>query len=445
MATKKNRVDLKTQSDVIKNETTALANTKNRVALMVEDVNESSVNWLDDVEVDLSSNSDSKVPTVKAVVDGANQAEQNAKDYADNLALGIWKDVGTYTVNDAGNIDYPSSGGSGPGGAILTGNIWTLKNVTEGVSTINNLPVEYNGTVRALVDNPSPTNDADWAIGDSIDTVPTLQKTIDAGNTWKSEDDGRIEFYNSLNNYIGSILNIGNERIAYEAKESNGVFSAHFSPFQILFESVLGISTFRFKEQSTGMLADNYNTYNGTDFGGLGGDPPPATYDSSLGYIANRSRLRNVVTQIEYLCTHDTPTAAVWVAHPRFVQFRKKITSAEIYSGGNYDIDELPSIIDKAWALESCYGRIINSTIGYDVLDAVRIFADGTSKEQFRSSNSFLGEVGTFQPFDHRTSGTTSGPNIAIGEKIIVTIPGGSTQGDGTLIIYGTAILITPE
>jgi hypothetical protein len=66
----KNRTDLTTQANTIKNETANAANTATRVGTMHVDDIDSEVNWLSDVETDLTSNSDSKIPTVKAVVDG---------------------------------------------------------------------------------------------------------------------------------------------------------------------------------------------------------------------------------------------------------------------------------------------------------------------------------------------------------------------------------------
>jgi hypothetical protein len=66
----KTRANLTTQANIIKNETAPAANTATRVGTMHVDSIDSDVNWLSDVVTDLTSNSDLKVPTVKAVVDG---------------------------------------------------------------------------------------------------------------------------------------------------------------------------------------------------------------------------------------------------------------------------------------------------------------------------------------------------------------------------------------
>lgn len=97
-------------------------------------------------KTDLSSDSDSYYPTVKAV----NTAIALAK-------VGLWNDRGTY---NASSNAFPTSGGSGPGGAILKGDIWTISNS-------GNLPgsndVEPGDTIRALVDSPGNSS-GNWAI-----------------------------------------------------------------------------------------------------------------------------------------------------------------------------------------------------------------------------------------------------------------------------------------
>lgn len=84
-------------------------------------------------------------------------AENNAKAYADSLVVGMWDDRGNW---DASTGIYPNTGGSGPAGARLKGDTYT-------VSVVGTLPtgqvVELGDTLRALVDNPGNTQ-ANWAI-----------------------------------------------------------------------------------------------------------------------------------------------------------------------------------------------------------------------------------------------------------------------------------------
>lgn len=81
-------------------------------------------------------------------------AQQNAIDSA---VVGLYDDRGNY---DASGNTYPSSGGSGDGGAILKGDVWTIS-VAGTLPTGRN--VEVGDLVRALVDSPG-TTESNWAI-----------------------------------------------------------------------------------------------------------------------------------------------------------------------------------------------------------------------------------------------------------------------------------------
>lgn len=92
-------------------------------------------------------------PNTKALVDGL-AAERS---YAEGLVVGLWDDRGNF---DASVNAYPSSGGSGTAGAIMKGDIWTI-------SVAGTLPtgqvVEIGDVVRALVDTPGNTQ-SNWSI-----------------------------------------------------------------------------------------------------------------------------------------------------------------------------------------------------------------------------------------------------------------------------------------
>lgn len=76
-----------------------------------------------------------------------------------NAALvGLWDDRGNY--NASGNT-FPSSSGSGPLGAILKGDIWTISVA----GTLGGVAVNPGDTVRALVDTPGTTS-SNWAIAE---------------------------------------------------------------------------------------------------------------------------------------------------------------------------------------------------------------------------------------------------------------------------------------
>lgn len=101
------------------------------------------------------SSTDSQIPTAKAV-----------NTLVSNAVTGLFNDRGTY---DASGGTFPSSGGSGAGGAIKKGDIWT-------VSVAGTLPgsqaVVPGDTVRAMVDTPGTTV-ANWTIAEANDTQAT--------------------------------------------------------------------------------------------------------------------------------------------------------------------------------------------------------------------------------------------------------------------------------
>jgi len=125
-------------------------------------------------------------------------------------------------VNDRGSYDasvnvFPSTGGSGTGGAILKGNLWTISVAgILGTKTVN-----VGDEIRALSDSPGQTS-ANWAILQvSIGYVPenTANKSTDvtlggaspsdilfsSQKAGKSYIDSGI---NSLRNYINSYIDL---------------------------------------------------------------------------------------------------------------------------------------------------------------------------------------------------------------------------------------------
>lgn len=112
---------------------------------------------------------------------GAGSVDINALkflfDKSDDLVVGLWDDRGNY---DASTSTYPSLGGSGLGGAILKGDVWTITVA----GTIGDKSLLVGDTLRALVDNP--TVDADWVGGKGLQVAiyvteqvftPTLAQT----------------------------------------------------------------------------------------------------------------------------------------------------------------------------------------------------------------------------------------------------------------------------
>jgi hypothetical protein len=91
-----------------------------------------------------------KYPSVKAI-----------KDYTDGLVTGLLDDRGNFDASGVGS-PYPSTGGSGVGGAIKKGDIWFVSVA----GTIGTTVVPVGSSVRALADNPGQTP-SKWDIIDA--------------------------------------------------------------------------------------------------------------------------------------------------------------------------------------------------------------------------------------------------------------------------------------
>jgi hypothetical protein len=92
-----------------------------------------------------------------ATPDQVATAQSNAEAYADSLVVGLLDDRGNY--DPTGTSAYPTTGGSGPSGAILDGDLWMIS--VDG--TIGGIAVTVGDTIRALVDSPAQVA-ANWAI-----------------------------------------------------------------------------------------------------------------------------------------------------------------------------------------------------------------------------------------------------------------------------------------
>ena len=92
-----------------------------------------------------AANSDVLYPSQKA-----------AKTYSDGLAVGLLRDRGNY---DASSNLFPSTGGSGAGGAVKAGDLWYI---SVG-GTLGGTSVLVGYSVRALVDSPAQTS-TNWSI-----------------------------------------------------------------------------------------------------------------------------------------------------------------------------------------------------------------------------------------------------------------------------------------
>jgi hypothetical protein len=84
---------------------------------------------------------------------------QAVKTYADSLVVGLLKDCGNW---DASTNAFPTTGGSGTGGAVKKGNMWYVSVA----GTLGGVAVNVGDSFRALVDAPGQTA-ANWAVLES--------------------------------------------------------------------------------------------------------------------------------------------------------------------------------------------------------------------------------------------------------------------------------------
>jgi hypothetical protein len=105
-------------------------------------------------DVDNTSDVNKPVSTAQAAADAAVLTSANA--FAETLVVGLLNDRGNY---DASTNLFPSTGGSGTGGAIKKGDLWTIN----APGTLGTQPVEIGDLVRALQNAPAQAVNK-WAI-----------------------------------------------------------------------------------------------------------------------------------------------------------------------------------------------------------------------------------------------------------------------------------------
>ena len=119
-------------------------------------------------DISVNSKKLTSVATPTAGTDATN------KTYVDGLVVGLIDDRGNYDAS--GNV-YPSTGGSGTGGAILKGDLWYIS--VAGV--LGGVAVNIGDSVRALVDTPAQTG-SNWNVLESnIGYVP--ENVVNKENT----------------------------------------------------------------------------------------------------------------------------------------------------------------------------------------------------------------------------------------------------------------------
>lgn len=93
--------------------------------------------------------------------------EANAKAYVDSVVVSIYNDRGTWNAS----LDtFPSNGGSGAGGGVKKGDVWTV--IVSG--SPNGMFLDEGDSIRAFIDTPGQVP-ANWILvpkpSDPVTTV----------------------------------------------------------------------------------------------------------------------------------------------------------------------------------------------------------------------------------------------------------------------------------
>ncbi len=259
----------------------------------------------------------------------------------------------------------------------------------------------------------------------TIPTTPTLADVLDLGNTSGLNDivfdatyglqfdnssrlrEGTIDAGLGGNNGIAQICGAG-----YELKWEGGRLYVMGSSGNTIRQSLYNLST-----------------------------TPTVNDDTTKGYSIGS--LWTLDDGTIYRCTDASTGAAVWVIAST-VTFKKSFNAADTLGGGTFDITELAAPgAGYAWQVTSASAKYtFVSTANDNLVCSIRSDLANSTKTQFDDQNvlvnipqnSFIAMVAT--------TPTNSSSNIVENDKIVIDI-GASATGNGTLIVYGTARLIT--
>lgn len=232
--------------------TSALSLKQNLIGYTPENITNKST------DVTLSSNSDTFYPSVKA-----------AKTYTDTAisaaVTGLLNDRGDY---DASGNGFPSTGGSGPGGSILRGDIWFISVP----GTLGGIAVDIGDSVRALVDSPGQTA-TNWnilhaATGYVPENVANKVTSISSSSTDTQYPSAKL-LYDKLvieNNYLGTgvksgcVLSINADPTKVDISSGTYNIVNNSDPTNPIVSSVIFPG-------ATGVVLDNLATANSTHIG----------------------------------------------------------------------------------------------------------------------------------------------------------------------------------
>jgi len=162
--------------------------------------------------------------------------------------------------------------------------------------------------------------------------------------------------------------------------------------------------------------------------------------DASTLILTNARRMSDGVYG-----TYDPATDTFTANAANVVTFKKTLTAANIIAAGSFDIAELPAVAGAYWNVESVQFDYTFGTVAFDGGARVIIGINTAGTYQYTDGNYILAltnnDMGRFLTAESLSGAVES--NIAVNRKAQVTINTPSTVGDGTLVIYGTARLVT--
>ena len=164
---------------------------------------------------------------------------------------------------------------------------------------------------------------------------------------------------------------------------------------------------------------------------------PTAAEDNTKGYKVGYT-VRAVDTSVEYICKDNTTGAAVWDIQIRIIQFKIELSSAEILTGGMYQIPNLNGVNGYAWEILSASARITDVSSAYDDGEILIINQSDISPQYRDSGRVIKYPTNTFQLMDRYSLDNVSLEGDS--KMFVKIIP--PTTGDGIITVYGTARLI---
>lgn len=161
-----------------------------------------------------------------------------------DFSTASWRRVASAIFDNRGGHDatsdlFPSSGGSGGGGAIEADNIWYIT----GAGTLGGTPVVVGDAIRALVDAPAQVA-ANWLIYPvNVDTVgeETIIKDSDNGVVGKTA--GKINFMNIARDFISFFRNLNTAARTYDFQDADGTIPLNNTAEVILSATTTDMST----------------------------------------------------------------------------------------------------------------------------------------------------------------------------------------------------------